>query len=307
MVPLANKKGANVAITDQLAARVLQVVLGPLSRPPASLLLAGADLPDPQAAAVPTEDGPVRVAIYRTPGAAGQAPPVYVNFHGGGFIARNPEHDDHICRALVAETGCVVVNVDYDVAPQRPFPVAPRQALAVIEWVAGNGKELGWDGGRLALGGQSAGGNLAAGVCLAVRDRTSVTPVLQILNYPPLDLAADPSTKVARTAKPLIRPSIAKLFNSAYLPDPATRRDPLASPLLATDLTGVAPALVITAEYDLLRDEGDQYAARLAQAGVAVTHHVMPGVDHAYTHTEPTAPLREALNLMVDALTRAWK
>jgi acetyl esterase len=295
-----------VAIKDRLAARMMQLALGKLSRPPATMLLAGGGLPAPQLVTVPTDDGAVRVYVYRTADPAGEAAPVYVNFHGGGFIMRHPDYDDHICRALVAETGCVVVNVDYDVAPQRPFPVAPRQALAVTEWVARNGKQQGWDGERLAVGGQSAGGNLAAGVCLSARDRGSIAPVLQILNYPPLDLAADPSTKTARIPKPLIRPSLAKLFNNAYVPDPATRRDPLASPLLADDLAGVAPALVITAEYDLLRDEADRYAERLAEAGVAVSHHVMPGADHAYTHIEPTEPLREALTLMANALTKAW-
>ncbi|WP_199753058.1 alpha/beta hydrolase [Actinoplanes sp. ATCC 53533] len=295
-----------MAIKDRLAARMMRLVLGRLAKPSRAMLLAGADLPGPRPVTVPTADGEVRVYVYRAPDATGEPAPVYVNFHGGGFIMRHPDYDDHICRALVAETGCVVVNVDYDVAPQRPFPVAPRQALAVTEWVARDGRRQGWDGERLAVGGQSAGGNLAAGVCLAVRDRGSVAPVLQILNYPPLDLAADPSTKLARTASPLIRPSMAKVFNNAYVPDAITRTDPLASPLLARDLAGLAPALVITAEYDLLRDEADRYAARLADAGVPVSHHVMPGVDHAYTHAEPTAPLREALTLMTNALTKAW-
>lgn len=295
-----------MAIKDRLAARMMQLALGRLTKPPSTMLLAGAGLPDPESLTVATKAGPVRVHLYRPPDTAGTPAPVYVNFHGGGFIVRHPEYDDHICRALVAETGCVVVNVDYDVAPQRPFPVAPRQALAVAEWVARNGRQQGWDGTRLAIGGQSAGGNLAAGVCLAVRDLGGIAPVLQILNYPPLDLAADPATKTARTPHPLIRPSLAKVFNNAYLPDPATRTDPLASPLLADDLAGVAPALVITAEHDLLRDEADQYATRLADAGVEVSHHVMPGVDHAYTHTEPAEPLREALTLMTGALTKAW-
>lgn len=295
-----------MALKDRLAARMMQLVLGRLAKPPRAMLLAGADLPDPQSLTVPTKAGPVKVYVYRMPDTTDRPPPVYVNFHGGGFILRHPEYDDHICRALVAQTGCVVVNVDYDVAPQRPFPVAHRQALAVTEWVACNGRQQGWDGERLAVGGQSAGGNLAAGVCLAVRDRGGVAPVLQILNYPPLDLATDPATKIARTSSPLIRPSLAKVFNDAYVPGNVTRTDPLASPLLAGTLAGVAPALVITAEYDLLRDEADQYAARLADAGVPVSHHVMPGVDHAYTHIEPTAPLRETLTLMTDALTKAW-
>jgi acetyl esterase len=296
-----------MAVKDRLAARVMQVALGRMARPPASLLVAGSDLPTPLSTVVPTEFGPVRIQVYRAVGSAGGTlPPVYVNFHGLGFIARHPEFDDHICRALVSGTGCVVVNVDYDVAPQRPFPVAPKQAFAVTEWVVRNGREHGWDGDRVALGGQSAGGNLAAGVCLVARDRGTFTPALQILNYPPLDLASDPSAKVARTPKPRIQPSMAKVFNNAYTPDPAARRDPLASPLLAHDLTRVAPALVITAEYDLLRDEGDRYAERLVAAGVPVTHHVMAGVDHAYTHVEPAGPLGEALTLMVESLTKAW-
>lgn len=292
----------------------MQVILARITRPPASLATAWAGLPTPERIPAPTAAGPVRVDVHRpvrngsdgTSGNGAGTPPVYVNFHGGGFIARHPEYDDHLCRALVAGTGCVVVNVDYDVAPQRPFPTAPEQAYAVTEWVARNGGQLGWDGERLAVGGQSAGGNLATGVCLTARDRGVFRPVLQILNYPPLDLAADPASKTARTAKPLISPGIVRLFNNAYTPDPATRRHPLASPLLATDLAGVAAALVITAEYDLLRDEGDRYAERLAEAGVPVTHHVMPGVDHAYTHVEPVAPLREAVRLMTDALAKAW-
>ena len=182
-----------MTVSNRLAARVMQVALGRVARPPASLLVAGANLPAPLSTVVPTEFGPVRTQIYRAVGSSGGTPPpVYVNFHGLGFIARHPEFDDHICRALVAETGCVVVNVDYDVAPQRPFPVAPNQAFAVTEWVVRNGKKEGWDGDRVAVGGQSAGGNLATGVCLTARDRGTFAPVLQILNFPPLDLAKDP-------------------------------------------------------------------------------------------------------------------
>lgn len=295
-----------MGLKNQLAARVMQVALGRMARPPASALIAGADLPAPEPVVVPTDAGQVRVHLYRPAKAVnGAPPPVYVNLHGGGFIMRHPEYDDHLCRALVAGTGCVVVNVDYDVAPQRPFPVAAQQALGITAWAAREGRSHGWDGDRLAIGGQSAGGNLAAGVCLAARGH-GFQPVLQILNYPPLDLATDPSDKTAHSAKPLISPSLARLFNYTYVPDPDARRDPLASPLLADDLTGTTPALVITAEYDLLRDEGDAYAARLAEAGVPVTHRMMQGVDHAYTHLEPTEPLREALSLMVDSLNAAW-
>jgi acetyl esterase len=299
-----------MAVIDRFAARVVQVALGRLARPPASLLVAGAELPAPQRLTVPTNQGPVAVHIYRpTPntGEAGERPlPVYLNFHGGGFIVRHPEYDDHLCRAVVTCTGGVVINVDYDVAPQRPFPVAPRQAFAVTQWVIANAAAQGWDAARVAVGGQSAGGNLAAGICLAARDQGTPTPILQILVYPVLDLATDPGTKVARTTKPLINPKIAKLFNNAYVPDVASRTDPLASPAWAADLTGLAPTVVITAEYDLLRDEGDAYATRLTRAGVPVSHHVIAGVDHAFTHVEPVEKAREALDLIVTALTSAW-
>jgi acetyl esterase len=296
-----------MGVVDRLVARVIQGVLGRALRTPATLMVAGADLPAPWRLTIPTDQGPVAAHVYKPSAPADEEPlPVYVNFHGGGFIVRHPEYDDHLCRALAAATGGVVVNVDYDVAPQRPFPVAPHQAFAVTQWVIANAQSLGWDGTRVAVGGQSAGGNLAAGVCLAARDRGVPAPVLQVLLYPPLDLAADPATKVARTAKPLINPRIAKIFNNAYVPDVASRTDPLASPGLAPDLTGLAPALVITAEYDSLRDEADLYARRLADAGVPVSHHVIAGVDHAFTHVEPVDKLREALALVEAALTSAW-
>ena len=295
-----------MSIMNALAARFMQVVMGKITRPPASLLIAGADLASPELVIVPTGSGPVRVHIYRPKTKLEALPPVYVNFHGGGFIARHPEYDDHLCRALVADTGCVVVNVDYDVAPQRPFPVAANQAFDVMKWVAAHGAEHGWDGSRLALGGQSAGANLTAGACLAARDAGGPQARLQILLYPPLDLAADPSTKIAHHGKSLITPGLCRLFNSAYTPDPATRRDPAASPTFAENLAGLPAAVVITAEYDLLRDEGDAYATRLAQAGVKVTHKMMTGVDHAFTHVKPAAPLLEALKIMTSALNEAW-
>lgn len=307
-------RGAGVSLVDRWLARAVQAASGRMMRPPPSLTDSGADLPLPEQITVGTEAGPVRVQVHR-PAApvgagakpAGRRPPVYVNFHGGGFVARHPEFDDHICRALVARTGCVVLNVDYDVAPQRPFPVAPTQAYGVALWAVRNAAEQGWDATRLAVGGQSAGGNLAAGVCRVARDERAFAPVLQVLNYPPLDLVADPATKAARTPKPLISPRIAKLFNSVYVPDVTQRADPLASPGLAGDLEGLAPALVITAELDTLRDEGDRYAASLAAAGVPVTHHVMPGVDHAFTHVEPAGPLHQALDLITGELIKAWQ
>lgn len=254
---------------------------------------------------VPTRRGPVRCTVYSPPEQTGP-PPVYVNLHGGGFVIRHPEADDHLCRYLAAEVGCVVVNVDYDVAPQRPFPTASMQAYDVVQWVADDAPTHGWDGGRLAVGGQSAGGNLAAGVALAARDSGTPELALQVLLYPPLDLTVDPGNKRARTDKPLLTPGLGRIFDAAYVPDRAKRADPMVSPLRAGDLGGLAPALVITAELDLLRDEADAYAAALAEAGVPVSHHVVEGVDHAFTHRGPVDAALETFGIVARSLRDAF-
>lgn len=254
---------------------------------------------------VSTRRGPVRCTVYSPPEQA-EAPPVYVNLHGGGFVIRHPEADDHICRYLAATVGCVVVNVDYDVAPQRPFPTASMQAYDVVCWVADNAAEHGWDGSRLAAGGQSAGGNLAAGVAIAARDSGTPDLALQVLLYPPLDLTIDPGSKRARTDKPLLTPGLGRIFDAAYVPDPAGRADPLVSPIRAEDLRGLAPALVITAELDLLRDEGDAYARALGAAGVPVSHHVVPAVDHAFTHRGPAEAAKDVFGLVSESLRTAF-
>jgi acetyl esterase len=294
-----------MAIQHDLAALLIQKVGGRGLRVPDRLRFAGQELPPPKTLSVPTSEGPVRCTIYR-PVTADPAPPILVNFHGGGYVLRHHEQDDHICRHLAATAACVVLNVDYYTAPRHRFPVPAVQAYDVCEWAASEGAEHGWDGRRLAVGGHSAGGALAAGVCLTARDRGVFAPLLQIIDYAPLDLAKDPATKRARTSRPLISPPLARIFNGAYTPDPASRSDPLASPGLATDLKGLAPALVITAEYDRLRDEGDAYAEALAAAGVPVTHRMVEGVDHLFTHKGPVETVRATLDLMADELIKAF-
>ncbi|MFD9391635.1 alpha/beta hydrolase [Streptomyces sp. NPDC060000] len=256
---------------------------------------------------VETGAGPVTCTVYRPSGTAPVGPPapVYVNFHGGGFIVGRPEQDDHLCRRIAATAGCVVINVDYAVAPQRPFPAAVTQAYDVTAWVAANGDKGGWDGSRLAVGGHSAGANLAATVCRTARDRGTFSPRLQILDSGPLDMVTDPAAKLSRTEKPLLTPRLMRIFTDAYAPDRAGRADPLVSPGLADDLAGLAPALVITAENDRLRDEGDAYAKALDAAGVPVTHRVFEGVDHYFTHTGPVPAGKEAITLMASTLRTA--
>lgn len=256
---------------------------------------------------VETGAGPVTCTVYRPPASTATPAPVYVNFHGGGFVVARPEQDDHICRCIAATAGCVVINVDYAVAPQRPYPAAVTQAYDVTAWVAENGAAGGWDGSRLAVGGHSAGANLTAAVCRLARERGTFSPRLQILDSAPLDQVADPATKRSLVAKPLLTPQLMRIFTAAYVPDPADRALPLVSPALADDLAGLPPALVITAENDRLRDEGDAYAKALEAAGVPVTHRVFEGVDHYFTHTGPVAAGKEAVDLMAGALRDALR
>ncbi|MDH6212756.1 alpha/beta hydrolase [Streptomyces pseudovenezuelae] len=234
---------------------------------------------------IPTSVAPARAVVYlpTTEGAA--PPPVHVNFHGGGYVMSVTEIDDPLCRFLAAEAGVVVINVDYAVAPQHPFPAPPRQAYEVVRWVAEHGAEHGWDGERLTVGGQSAGGGLAAAVARQALEEGGPSIALQVLHYPPLDLATDARSKRAGVAKPVLRPWMADVFDTAYIPDVELRRDRLASPAHPSDtasLKGIAPAVVITAEFDLLKAEAVAYADRLRVAGALVEYRDVSGVDHGY-------------------------
>ncbi len=237
------------------------------------LRFAGRDLPAPDRVLVPTRHGKVPVFLYRpAPGPL----PIHVHLHGGAFVMRHPAMDDWWCRYVAATAGVLVANVDFEVAPRVAYPVAQHQAHDVAAALA--------DGGTpVSVGGFSSGGGLAASVALQARDSGSFTPTLQVLGVPALDLSAEP-----RDGEPgMISPSLRRLVRRVYLPDPATCHDPYASPLLATDLDGLPPAVVLTAERDVLRAEGDAYAHRLRASGVRVVHDVTPGVDHYFLTEDP--------------------
>ena len=233
---------------------------------------------------VPTSVAPARIVVYR-PVPSETPPPVHVNLHGGGYVLPLTELDDPLCRYLAARAGTVVVNVDYVLAPQHRFPAAPRQCFEVVRWVAEHGAEHGWDGGRLTVGGQSAGGGLTAAVARQALEEGGPEIALQVLHYPHLDLATDGRTKHSSAAKPAVRPWMMEIFENAYAPDRTVRADRLASPANpadTADLAGIAPALVITAEYDKLRAEGQRYAERLHAADALIGHLDVAGVDHGY-------------------------
>jgi acetyl esterase len=247
----------------------------------AHLYFAGIDLPPPTSTWLPTRHGIVRCDVYR-PRQSEPAPPVYVHFHGGAFIMRYPKMDDFFARFVASECGAVVVNVDYDVAPQVRYPVAHEQAHDVLAWVAENAHDLGADPERIAVGGFSAGGNLAASACLQARDQGTCSPVLQILGVPSLDVAEDVRAKTSPIPEPMITPGLLRLVRKTYFRDGSRRSEPYASPLLAPDLSGLPPAVVITGAHDVLRAEGDAYARRLAEADVEVVHRVAAEADHYF-------------------------
>ncbi|MDL5205061.1 alpha/beta hydrolase fold domain-containing protein [Streptomyces sp. ALI-76-A] len=258
---------------------------------------------------VPTSVAPARATVYlpagESPGRA--APPVHVNFHGGGYVMSLTETDDPLCRFLAAEAGVVVINVDYVVAPQHPFPAPPRQAYEVVRWVAEHGGEHGWDGSRLTVGGQSAGGGLAAAVARQALEAGGPSIALQVLHYPPLDLATGARDKRASVARPMLRPWMADVFDASYVPDERLRADPLVSPAHPSDtadLTGIAPALVVTAAHDLLRAEGESYAERLRKAKSLAEHHDVAGADHGYDGSDD-AKARETYALIARHLREA--
>lgn len=260
---------------------------------------------------IPTSIGPAAAIVYRPPHATPRSP-VHVNFHGGGYVLRMLWDDDPLCRCLADTAGVVVVNVDYAVAPQRPFPAPPQQAFEVVEWIARHGDEYGWDGSRLTVGGQSAGGGLAAAVARQALERRGPEIRLQVLHYPPLDLVTPPRSKRASAPDPLLRPWMADVFDNAYVPDAGRRADRLISPAHAgdtADLRGIAPALVITAERDLLRAEGQRYAERLRAAGALAELIDVAGLDHGYDleagNVEPARAIYARISGHVRQATRA--
>ena len=229
---------------------------------------------------------------------------MFVNLHGGGFVLGDWQDDDPYCRYLADTAGCLVVNVDYLLAPEHKFPAAVHQTAALLSWLTDNASTIGADGSRIAVGGHSAGGNLSAAACLlAARHGTPPVRGL-IVDYAPLDLATPPGAKHAGSPGAAELASVGARFNAWYLPTPEDGSDELASPLLAADLAGLPPTLVITAEHDLLRAEGDLFAARLGAAGVVVEHVVVPDSGHGFTHVGPEEHASAAWERMADFLRR---
>ncbi|ORA35592.1 alpha/beta hydrolase [Mycobacterium aquaticum] len=238
---------------------------------------------DTTSVAIPTRYGDTAATIY-WPKAGSATPAVYVNVHGGGFVVGHRDQDDPWCRYLAAHANVVVVNTDYVLAPQHRFPAPVEQIYDVLVWASDAERE--WDGTRLCVGGQSAGGSLSAAAARLALERGGPGIALQVLHYPPLDLVTATRDKSSPLGgKAVMRPWMGEVFDTAYIPDPARRVDRLASPAYrdnADGIDGIAPALVITAEYDRLRAEAWRYAQKLDAVGALAEYHEVRGVDHGY-------------------------
>jgi len=229
---------------------------------------------------VPGPAGDVPVRVYTPPG---EGPfPALAYFHGGGFVIGGLDTHDRTCRELCLEAGCLVVSVDYRLAPEHPFPAAPEDCYAVTRWLAEQGASIGADPERLAVGGDSAGGNLATVVARMARDRGGPALRHQLLVYPVTDHAFDTDSYQENAEGYMLTRDMMRWFWGHYLADPSQGDDPLASPLRAKDVAGLPAATVITAELDPLRDEGEAYAEKLIAAGVPTRLTRYSGVFHGF-------------------------
>ena len=246
----------------------------------------------------PKAVGPLRVFDREVPGGAGPRParvyvsaigpvgsrPAIVWFHGGGFVLGSIGSHDGVCRALASQAGVVVIAVDYRLAPEHRFPAGLEDAIAATRWTLDSGHQIGVDARFVAVGGDSAGGNLAAGVALALRGAAR-RPAFQLLVYPATDATrTEPSHRHFRDGFLLTGQNI-RWFLDQYLPDARLVTDARVSPLLAGDLSGLAPALTMVAGFDPLRDEGSLYSERMRAAGVEVETVCSRGSLHGFLNT----------------------
>jgi acetyl esterase len=231
---------------------------------------------------IPGPSGPIAVRIFRPFGTDGKRLPALMWFHGGGFVIGSVAESDADCRKLATEASAAVVSVEYRLAPEHPFPAAPEDCYAATAWVVEHAAELGIDPGRIAVGGDSAGGNLAAVVALMARDRGAPRIRFQLLVYPVADLVSLETKSHHENAEGYFLTRRTMLwFREHYVKNEADRKNPYVSPVHA-DLRWLPPALVITAQFDPLRDEGEQLADRLERAGTVVTRRRYDGMIHGF-------------------------
>jgi len=270
---LAAQGGLDVsAMTPAEARRSFEQMRSPLPAEPVARV---------EDRAIPGPAGALPIRVYTPEGAPASAPGV-VYFHGGGWVIGSLDTHDGFCRALANRARAVVASVDYRLAPEHRFPAAADDCYAAAHWIAEHGAEIGIDGGRLAVGGDSAGGNLAAVVAQMARDQGGPRLRSQVLIYPVTDSDFERPSYRENAEGYLLTRDAMRWFWDAYVPDPSERANPYAAPLRAEKLAELPPALVLTAEYDPLRDEGEAYGSRLRDAGVRVETTRYDGQIHGF-------------------------
>jgi acetyl esterase len=257
--------------------------------------------------------GDVRVRIVRPSGAEGTLP-VVLYMHGGGWVLGNAGTHDRLVRELACGAGAAIAFVEYDRSPEARYPVAIEQGYATARWIVGNGAAHGLDPERMAIAGDSVGGNMTAAIALMAQERGDVRFVQQSMYYPVTDAAMDTASYAQFAEGYFLTAKSMAWFWDCYCPDLGRRAEPFASPLRASDeqLAGLPPAFVIVDEADVLRDEGEAYAARLRAAGVAVTAVRYDGITHDFMMLNPLsdthatrAAVAQAIAILRDALHKA--
>jgi acetyl esterase len=254
---------------------------------------------------MPGPAGDIAVRVYTPLGKSDDVLPGFVFYHGGGFVLGDLDSHDDLCRCLANGSGCRTVAIDYRLAPENPFPAAVDDCFAATTYIASHAVEFGIDPARLAVGGDSAGGNLAAVVCQLAKMQGAPKIAFQLLIYPVTQLGADAETRSMReNAKGyFLEKESMDWFTKLYCPDMAHRTDPRLSPLLCGDLSSLPPAYVVTAGFDPLRDEGKDYADKLDAAGVPITYVNYPGMVHGFFSMRSLIPkAREAVSATAAAL-----
>ena len=252
---------------------------------------------------IPGPAGTIAARHYVPHGAAPESGPLLVYFHGGGWVIGDLDTHDAPCRFLAANSGVRVLAIDYRLAPEHPFPAAPEDAFAAYAWASANAAALGCDPGRVAVGGDSAGANLAAAVSLLAREAGLRLPAMQLLIYPVTVTDEEmPSRHTFGDGFLLSRPDM-DFFEGHYLPAGTDRGDTRVSVLRAADLSGLPPAYLAIAGFDPLRDEGVAFAKRLEEAGVPVSLRLHPGLVHTFANLTAIGPsARQAMLEAVGAL-----
>lgn len=256
---------------------------------------------------MPGPAGEIALRCYTPLGGAAQLLPALVFYHGGGFVIGDLETHDGLCRLLANESGACVIAVDYRLAPEHKFPAAVEDAWAALAWIGAHAERLQIDPAKLAVGGDSAGGGLAAIMAQLARDRGGPRLAFQLLFFPVTDMAADTLSRRTHQERVFLDRRTIGWFYDNYVPPGTDTRDPLLSPLYAKNLRGLAPVWLLTAGYDPLHDEGIDYAQRLKRDGVPVTVVDYPDLVHDFIYLTAILPQAgEALRAAANALKRAF-